>query len=789
LQAFGETLRCFFPKLVREFRVTDLPEVLSRICCNNEILTTKIIKYYYCALCSIAYKSKDLPEKPHLPRENNKYLPFFGRFYKAIHRRIATGSVKAVTFASTIFLSRYAAIKVPDTFIKESEKKYIERLTRLPQEKVYNMKSINNAVSQFGKISFSEFVSSGVNCLSVSSCSERHEHGQYGEIEQFAPKVSWEGDGQQYEGICPVPFFSSSFTPTSLTGNVTHLAEPLKVRSITTSSAYEFLAGKPIQNAISKKMKRMENLCFGRTIEVKDVENLVYRSKEYFKDIPEDLYFLSADFEAATDNLSPLLSSKVDILMIKSLGLDFRVPSEVSVAKELWFSMAKIFEFMCIGNELGPKTTKKNWISLNMWIRLRIACSKGKIATRKISDIRSTGWSNRDIGGLVTSDNITQTFGQMMGDIKSFPVLCCINLALWNLVTDNRVVSSISGDKCHITGLRSFKRTSFKAPCQINGDDFLAYAPLSIINKWFELVREFDLVASLGKTYVSKTVAQLNSTNFFLKKNKILKVKTLPVHAVFSIPSNRPVEQSINYAIEHRPELLNRLIFYNKKRIEEVTGGGLINLCLPAFLGGIGVKAEPKRVTTRQLLVARHNTRMNKMIQLKYQWVPFKQLKKKPIKNSSQEAQVKSTFVYRSVPKGMGKVTDQYGIEHIMGSYKATEESRFLQGDNWLASMSRQRFSGRNGRMIIRGEFYRTFAKVSNSLLKSIGKDKRLPKLEALLAYKPENRILVKGRNRLFVEGQYLEGPPLIAPTVPFFAREEIPLDEENEFSIQTEQK
>ena len=327
---------------------------------------------------------------------------------------------------------------------------------------------------------------------------------------------------------------------------------------------------------------------------------MIQRSKDYFGS-DEELVFLSGDYESATDNLNPKLSQIVDNMMLDQLQMDFEVPIDSDLCLAMWKSMAKILMFMGIE---GPSDVEKHWVLINTWFREGFRVSGREVTS--ISRKRDSMWSGRRI--IDKNDVFTQTMGQLMGDIKSFPVLCMINLALWNLVNENKKVKIIREHEETIVSKKSYKVEYLNPPCLINGDDFLAYAPRRIVEKWFNLVSEFDLKASVGKTYVSKKVAQINSTNFVYNGGSVFKVKAIPVHAVMSIPKDRPVTQSINYAIEHDKEFcFNRLLFYNKPRINQVTGGGLINLCLPIELGGLGVEKKPKNITARQYAIAWNN--------------------------------------------------------------------------------------------------------------------------------------------------------------------------------------
>lgn len=746
IQVFVEATASFYPNIEKMILVKDLKEILNRTVCNNEIKTTKLIKFYYCCLCSVAYGSPEFPEKPESNVTNNKILPFFGKTYKAIFRRLQKCDKKAITFASTIYLSRYAAITVPESFIDQAGEDYKKKLQRIPEIKEYNEESIKLSVSCFPKKNLEYLFKQSVKCLSTSAVSEQNPLGQYGAIFKDCPKVEFKSPlGQTYSGIAPVPFFAYSFcNDMKLMGSVTHLPEPLKVRSITTQGAYEFLAGKPFQATISSSMKENTNLVFGREVSEQDINKLVSDSKLYYGDKP--CVFLSADYSSATDNISPLLSEKVDNYMIDSLGLNFEVPSDKVVCRSLWATMVKIFDYLN-QDYCGPSTTKNNWVRVSTWFFESIKISNLSKVT--IKEIRSKMWSNRLISGDVDEDFV-QTFGQMMGDIKSFPVLCAINLSLWMLTNNNEIHTIKEENEIPLLDIKQIRVRKQKAPCLINGDDFLAYCPMDIVEKFKNNVSNFDLTLSIGKTYVSETVAQINSTNFLLQKDGLVrKIKPLPLHAVFSLPKYMPVDQSINYAIENNSELFNRLVFFNKRRIKEVTNNGMVNLCLPKKLGGLGVNHPPKNVTARQLLIAKNNLRRSRgKLEITYKWLPFGKIWKRNEKKYE-------IMVYGNVPKGKGVITDEFGREHVLQTYSSSYEARLLQKDDWLACMSKQKFKNNRGVMKITNHFHEKFVTKSNKFLKQLqnSKDKRLPKLENLLSeLTDKEEVIVKNTRRTYVK-------------------------------------
>lgn len=737
LQVFGDALKLFFPRVFKEFRSINLETYLRRMICNNEIKTTKLIKYYYCSLCPFTYQSRDKLKKPDgALKGSKKLLPVAGRLYKHLMQRLRICNKKTVTFCSTIYLSRYGSLTVPSSFIEEADRDYIKRLTRPATEKTYDMDSIKLAIRQFGKVKAYDVLDSLTNFLSVSAVSEQHIHGQYGVIDEVSPKIRVETSTFTYHGICPVPYFFCSFLPKNLSGKVTHLPEPLKVRSITAGSAYEFIAGKPFQKIISDNMKKMENLCFGREVSELDISNLITRSRDYYGE-EEELLFLSADYASATDNLNPNLSKIVDNAMIDSMGLNFSLPSE-ELAKPLWNIMAKILQY-CLDEHIGPNSIKKYWSSINLIFHEKLG---KQISSTTVLEKRQCTWSGRSIEGLKTVNiPIIQTFGQMMGDIKSFPVLCAINLSLWNHVNDNKIVTILRSSSCPLTGIRTFRKDKIFPPCLVNGDDFLAFAPMRIIEKWFSQVGEFDLETSIGKTFVSPVVAQINSTNFLFKGKEVKKINPIPLHAVHNLPRDGPIHSVYNYAIEQNPKVLFPMVLsYNKNLIRKVSWDGLVNLCLPVELGGLGVNFPPKNITYAQELIARNNKHafeqgyLNfsrvKPIMPFYDWIPF---------NTRHQKNKKEFFFYDQKPRGTGLTKDKFGFEHVLPTYKNKCQELFR--DDWVSNLSRLRFSGRNGIMKIRKDFFKLFISTGKRLIQQVTDKRRFtPSLP-----NRENQFLYKG--------------------------------------------
>jgi hypothetical protein len=102
-------------------------------------------------------------------------------------------------------------------------------------------------------------------------------------------------------------------------------------------------------------------------------------------------------------------------------------------------------------------------------------------------------------------EGVPQLWGQLMGSVVSFIVLCLVNAT----------VCLYSYQECTNTrvGLRN-------APIIVNGDDGLVRAPPSFLKIWKEISSCIGLIPSVGKTYSSDSYANINSTSFILSNGK-----------------------------------------------------------------------------------------------------------------------------------------------------------------------------------------------------------------------------------------------------------------------------
>jgi len=96
-------------------------------------------------------------------------------------------------------------------------------------------------------------------------------------------------------------------------------------------------------------------------------------------------------------------------------------------------------------------------------------------------------------------ESFPQKNGQLMGSFISFPVLCVANAAICRMAVE---------------ASRGQRLTLFQTPMVINGDDCLFPSTPEGYDLWKRAGRAIGLKPSVGKNYVSKSFAVINSNEF-----------------------------------------------------------------------------------------------------------------------------------------------------------------------------------------------------------------------------------------------------------------------------------
>lgn len=212
------------------------------------------------------------------------------------------------------------------------------------------------------------------------------------------------------------------------------LAEALKVRVISKGPPLTYSALKPIQEYLHSKLRR--HPCFALIGEEIHAGHVHYRMGRLLAD---DMFYVSGDYKASTDNLDPLVSE----VIARRISRNLQFPAQY---EELFVR------------------------SLTQHV-------------------------------FVDSDGVRseQRWGQLMGSITSFPVLCIANAAMSRWAIEY--------------GLRQ-ATTLRNASLMINGDDVLLKTNVWGWYAWKSLTAAVGLQPSVGKVYTSRWYLNMNSTSF-----------------------------------------------------------------------------------------------------------------------------------------------------------------------------------------------------------------------------------------------------------------------------------
>jgi hypothetical protein len=215
------------------------------------------------------------------------------------------------------------------------------------------------------------------------------------------------------------------------------LKEAVKVRVISKGPVATYTVLKPLQQWMWNTIRKHDSGAFRLVGE----EISSRYMEEQLGVLREDEDLLSGDYKAATDNMNPLLSQKV----------------------------VEIISNQCIADKRIAKLLLES------------------LTGHMIEDPEDA------------SRRLAQTWGQLMGSIVSFPVLCIINAAICR--------RSREEGQGHTLSLKNAK-------IAINGDDCAFRATLQMRKKWERLAHISGMTPSIGKTFFSREFVNMNSMQF-----------------------------------------------------------------------------------------------------------------------------------------------------------------------------------------------------------------------------------------------------------------------------------
>jgi len=214
------------------------------------------------------------------------------------------------------------------------------------------------------------------------------------------------------------------------------LAEALKVRVISKGPVFTYTVLKPLQKWMWKILQRHPSGAFRLVGEEISAGYL----EDQIGELREGEKYLSGDYKAATDNLNPLFSDTVVDELNKHIQ-DKRIQ--------------RLFKASLTGHLIeNPKNPK---------------------------EFKPQQW------------------GQLMGSITSFPILCLVNATLCRLVRETDVGRKLTLDTAKIS---------------INGDDCVFRATEFGRDLWERLARHSGMAPSIGKYFFASEFLNMNSAQF-----------------------------------------------------------------------------------------------------------------------------------------------------------------------------------------------------------------------------------------------------------------------------------
>lgn len=222
------------------------------------------------------------------------------------------------------------------------------------------------------------------------------------------------------------------------------LAEALKVRVISKGPPLIYFLLKPLQKFMHSAMRRHKT--FSLIGEPVSLEHL-----KFFQKFEGD--WLSVDYRAATDLLNPYLSNCA-------------------------------MDELCRVAEVPPDLTELAHLALTGHAVMKPGLPFGVVKLYK------------------------QLWGQLMGSIDSFPILCLVNAAICRY--------SYEMGEGGVSGWLDLSKT----PLLVNGDDGLLRCSLSTKLVWQQISSLGGLQPSVGKVYFHPNYLNINSTSFWFSDQK-----------------------------------------------------------------------------------------------------------------------------------------------------------------------------------------------------------------------------------------------------------------------------
>lgn len=223
------------------------------------------------------------------------------------------------------------------------------------------------------------------------------------------------------------------------------LAESLKVRVISKGPPLTYFTLKPVQKFMHSTLRKHNVFKFIGEPVSEEALLSTFSQREG--------KFLSVDYSAATDMLNPKLSRAAANQICKSAC----IPKDIQT----------LFLKALTGHSIQKPENKTEF--------------EKRMKEKRELEIKPQLW------------------GQLMGSIVSFPILCIVNAAICR-----RAYEVGTGKPCFL----------HQVPLMINGDDALLKCTERVRDCWEKLSTLGGLEPSVGKVYFSETYLNINSTSY-----------------------------------------------------------------------------------------------------------------------------------------------------------------------------------------------------------------------------------------------------------------------------------
>lgn len=458
-------------------------------------------------------------------------------------------NARKMCFSNTILQLKRIADVVPQSFVIEQLEKHAKLVTQKRRQSFWFIDTISKETNRItSKFNYEYKPNNSVYDRSFASCVEstRQQGGVYGYFIRLAFKHPEEFPVVRCWDVADnkVTTYRSPLAPSEgqlenqvwsdlkngpLPRNVIAICEPLKVRVITTHTACESPLWSRFQKELSLYLSRRKEILSGKVV-----------NQESFSSIPIVRREMAKHYGVPLD----------DILIIS----DDASAATDSISTALTLSVASDF----LPDEL---------------IDLFELTLKGRLYYKKLDR------------------EVDQVNGQMMGDRRSFPLLCLIHLGA------KKAFLRLFGVPLHLQFIR------------INGDDGLTILPRSLVDAYFNFMKElWDL--NMLKSYVHPEYFSFNSTFFSQNGEKVGIIRWNLLEGVDKFGSAGINPDVWNCVREDAPSEYEEQLwkhFCSSKHwrktlsfLDKRGGGG--NWNLPRCVGGYGLRrtSGPNKITMRQ---------------------------------------------------------------------------------------------------------------------------------------------------------------------------------------------